>query len=184
MVNRASRFGILVAVAACVGALAGPAAATDSQPLHRVSQISAVNSMEPQVLAQINQIRTSRGLAALRLSASLSAAADQHSLEMAQDGYFAHNSFNGGAFDKRIAHFYGIGKFHYWSVGENLLWRAPDIDAATALQMWMESPDHRANLLDPRWREIGLSAVRATGASGVYAGLDATIITTDFGVRR
>ncbi len=184
MASRAGKFGILAAAAACIGALAGPAAATDSQPLHRVSQISAVNSLEPQVLAQVNELRTSRGLVALRLSPSLSAAANQHSLEMARDGYFAHDSFDNSAFDKRIAHFYGIGKYHYWSVGENLLWRAPDVDAATALQMWMASPEHRANLLDPRWREIGLSAVRATGAAGVYAGLDATIVTADFGVRR
>jgi uncharacterized protein YkwD len=50
--------------------------------------------------------------------------------------------------------------------------------------MWLASPDHRANLMNPRWREIGVAAVYAADAPGVYQGLDVTIITTDFGVRR
>jgi uncharacterized protein YkwD len=48
----------------------------------------------------------------------------------------------------------------------------------------MNSPEHRANLLNGRWREIGISAVHAVAAPGTYDGLDVTIITTDFGVRR
>src|SRR5205807_2858912 len=120
----------------------------------------------------------------LRISAGLSAAARQHSQQMAVDGYFAHESFDGSAFWKRVQRFYGQGRFGYWSVGENLLWSSPDVDASGALQMWMNSPEHRANLLTPRWREIGLSAVHAVGASGVYHGLDVTIVTADFGIRR
>jgi uncharacterized protein YkwD len=48
----------------------------------------------------------------------------------------------------------------------------------------LASPTHRENLLAPAWREIGLGAVHAIGAGGVYNGLDATILTADFGVRR
>ena len=40
------------------------------------------------------------------------------------------------------------------------------------------------NMLDPHWREIGISAVHAPQAPGVYRGLAVTIVTTDFGVRR
>jgi uncharacterized protein YkwD len=47
----------------------------------------------------------------------------------------------------------------------------------------MQSPHHRANLLNPRWREIGLAAVHSDSAPGVYSGQSATIITADFGVR-
>jgi hypothetical protein len=39
-------------------------------------------------------------------------------------------------------------------------------------------------LLDPNWREIGVSAVHASSAPGVYNGLPVTIVTTDFGVRK
>jgi uncharacterized protein YkwD len=53
-----------------------------------------------------------------------------------------------------------------------------------AVRMWMKSPGHRENILTARWREIGLSAVHATAAPGTFRGLDVTIVTTDFGVRR
>ena len=103
---------------------------------------------------------------------------------MAADGYFEHNSHDGTLFWKRIARFYPSGSFGYWSVGENLLWSSPDVDPAKALELWMNSPEHRKNILTARWREIGISAVHAAGAPGTYRGLEVTIITTDFGVRR
>jgi len=48
----------------------------------------------------------------------------------------------------------------------------------------MNSPEHRANILNARWREIGVSAVHFAAAPGTYKGLEVTIITTDFGIRR
>ena len=59
-----------------------------------------------------------------------------------------------------------------------------DVDGARAIDMWMKSPPHRANLLNGRWREVGISAVHVTQAPGAYRGLDVTIVTADFGVRR
>jgi uncharacterized protein YkwD len=50
--------------------------------------------------------------------------------------------------------------------------------------MWMGSPEHRANLLKGEWREIGLSAVHVASAPGTFKGLEVTIVTADFGVRR
>jgi uncharacterized protein YkwD len=47
----------------------------------------------------------------------------------------------------------------------------------------MNSPPHRANLLSPRWREVGLAAVHVGRAPGVYGGREVTIVTADFGVR-
>ena len=47
----------------------------------------------------------------------------------------------------------------------------------------MNSPEHRANLLDRSWREVGLSAVHAASAPGVYGGDEVTIVTADFGFR-
>ncbi len=52
-----------------------------------------------------------------------------------------------------------------------------------ALKLWLASPEHRKNLVDPTWREIGVSAVHVAHAPGVYHGRDVTIVTTDFGVR-
>jgi uncharacterized protein YkwD len=103
---------------------------------------------------------------------------------MGADGYFQHNSVDGTAFWRRIGHWYAASGFGYWSVGENLLWSSPEVDPAGALQLWMNSPEHRANILAPRWREIGVSAVHLQAAPGTYRGLEVTIVTTDFGVRR
>ena len=103
---------------------------------------------------------------------------------MEADGYFAHDSVDGTAFWRRIQVFYPSTRFGYWSVGENLLWSSPGVDAQKALTMWENSPEHRQNLLDPHWREIGISAVHASSAAGVYNGLPVTIVTTDFGVRK
>ena len=102
---------------------------------------------------------------------------------MAQDGYFAHESADGSAFWKRLEGFYASSAWHSWSVGENLLWSSPSISAREALLRWLASPEHKRNLMDPAWREIGVAAVHVSHAPGVYQGLDVTIVTTDFGVR-
>jgi uncharacterized protein YkwD len=177
------RLGLkLVLLTAIVGALAlspGASARTDA-----TTGIQRVTSLEAQVLGQINAVRSSHGLAPLRISAKLSAAADQHTKEMARRGYFSHDSADGSSMGKRVGKFYGAGGFNYWAVGENLLWSSPSIGPADALGLWLKSPAHRANLLSREWHEIGLSAVHADSAPGFYGGSPVTIVATDFGVRR
>ena len=130
------------------------------------------------VLTELNRVRVNHHLVPLAVNNGLAAAARQHSEEMVQQGYFRHASLDGSTFATRIERFYGNG-----SVGENLLWSAPDIGATRALRLWMASPEHRAAILDPLWREIGISAVHASSAPGMYRGLPVTVITTDFGAR-
>jgi uncharacterized protein YkwD len=141
------------------------------------------STLEAQALSDINAVRAQHGLRPLRISLRLNAAARQHSTQMAASGYFSHSSADGTAFWRRIGRFYGSGGYRYWSVGENLLWASPSVDAGGMVKMWMGSPEHRANLLGRRWREIGLSAVHVASAPGVYGGREVTIITNDFGVR-
>jgi uncharacterized protein YkwD len=57
------------------------------------------------------------------------------------------------------------------------------LSAREVLNLWLASPTHRATLLSPAWRDVGLGAVRAV-AGGVYGGRVVTILTADFGVRR
>jgi uncharacterized protein YkwD len=161
-----------------VGALAAPAAHS-SKAGNRVVRAS----LESGVLSQLNKIRAQHGLQPVKISARLTASAAQHSREMGADGYFAHNSHDGTAFWKRIGRWYGSNGYGFWSVGENLLWSSPQVDPVDALQLWMDSPEHRANILTPRWREIGISAVHVAAAPGTFQGREVTIITTDFGVR-
>jgi uncharacterized protein YkwD len=174
------RFAVAAAVVAAAIVPAGAVAA----PAAQNGQVVAVASLESGVLAEMNKIRRAHGLQTLRLSTALNSAAQQHSQSMAAQGYFSHDSADGSQFWKRVQGFYPQGRRGYWSVGENLLWQSPDIDAAAALQMWMNSPPHRENLLTASWREVGISAVHAAAAPGAYNGLDVTIVTADFGVRR
>jgi uncharacterized protein YkwD len=173
----------VVAALACLAALtvlAVAAPTADSAPSRHESSLVG---LQGSVLQRLNAIRASHGLVPLRSSARLAAAAAEHSREMAADGYFQHESADGTAFFTRIAQWYSSKGYGYWAVGENLLWSSPSVDSGRALSMWMHSPEHRANILNARWREIGVGAVHAT-AGGTYGDQPVTIITTDFGVRR
>jgi uncharacterized protein YkwD len=177
MGSRTIRLVALALIAVGLWVVASPAGATSQRPT------TALSTLEQGVLTDINALRREQGLAPLRVSSRLSAAARQHSSEMAARGYFSHDSANGSSFDRRIARYYPMGGSHFWSVGENLLWSSPDVDAGGALDMWWNSPEHRKNMLTARWREIGLSAVHVPAAPGTYGGREVTIVTTDFGVR-
>jgi len=166
---------VLVAVAALLPATASPA---------RSGALSSLAALQTGVLAQLNRIREEHGLQPLKLDSALSAAAREHTDEMLSDGYFAHESADGQAFWKRIERYYPSSQFGYWSVGENLLWVPGSLDADAALKLWMASPEHRANILLPSWRQIGIAAEFDSGAPGVYGGSSVTVVATDFGVRR
>jgi uncharacterized protein YkwD len=169
---------ILVALAALSAAFAVGATSTPAGT-NAVRNVSARNVLELQVLGEINGLRRRHGLSALRTSSGLRAAADAHSAAMVARGFFAH-----GDFSRRVARYYPRGRYSTWSIGENLLWSSPEVDAAQAIRMWLNSPAHRKILLTARWREIGLSAVHVDAGPGVYKGAPVTVVTADFGVRR
>jgi uncharacterized protein YkwD len=169
----------IAAVTATLVVLVLPA----SSSAERRGAVAPAGQLRTALVDQVNVLRASHGLARLRISPALSAAANAHSASMAKKGYFSHNSANGASFSQRLAYFYPARGFRSWSVGENLLYGSPDIGAVRALKLWLASPPHRANLLNPRWREIGLAAVHSTSAPGVYHNAPATIVTADFGAR-
>ena len=175
---------LLVALAACAAFLPGTALAKDTNQ-HAATQHAATHTaaLDAGLLVQLNRIRLAHHLVPLTLSHGLSEAATQHSRDMVAKGYFEHDSANGAPFWKRIQTYYPEGSFRVWSVGENLFWGSGGVDATTSVQAWMASPEHRANILDPAWRQIGIAAVSASDAPGTYAGLGVTVITTDFGTR-
>lgn len=178
MFNRLTRIVLILALALLsLGASGAGAAGGGSRSL------AAADQLESQVLAELNKVRRTHGLAPVTISRPLTVAADAHSRAMGTFGFFQHESRDGSAFWKRVQKFYGPGKAGSWSVGENLLWSSGELDAAAALKLWMASPGHRKNILTPRWREVGLSAVTVPAAPGVFGGRDVTIVTSDFGVR-
>jgi uncharacterized protein YkwD len=161
-----------------------PAAPAQPAPPEQPPAPAAPAGYEKTLLREINQVRAQNGLGALRSSAPLAEAAEFHSKNMAARGFFAHESADGSSFWKRVERFYPSRGFNYWSAGENLAYGSPSMSPDGAVRAWMNSPGHRANMLSRTWTEIGIGAVHVDSAPGVYAGRPATIITTDFGVRR
>ena len=179
---RSTHLSVAAALLVTLVPVAAGLGATDARG-GTLQAATPVDSLEAEILVEINALRRGHGLAPLRPSRQLRAAADGHSAAMARGGFFQHESADGSAFWKRIERDYGPKGFRNWSVGENLLWASPDLSAKQALALWLGSPAHRKILLRAKWREIGLSALHVRAAPGVFNGLDVTIVTADFGVR-
>jgi uncharacterized protein YkwD len=153
---------------ACAAASASPSQATDREIVRAT-------------LCLLNDARAQRGMRALRLNRRLSGAADNHSQDMVRKNYFAHNSLSGASFVDRIRRSGYLRGARSWSVAENLAWGTGSRATPTQiLRAWMESPGHKANILDRRYREVGIGI--ADGAPG-QSGRGAATYTTDFGVR-
>lgn len=145
--------------------------------------LSAADALERGVLSELNAVRKSHGLGPVRASRPLARAADGHSRAMVRHGFFAHESRDGTPFWKRVARSYPSRGYRKWEVGETLVW-STSLDAREAVRLWLDSAPHRKILLDARWREVGLGAVKAAAAPGAFKGHDVTVVTADFGVRR
>lgn len=146
--------------------------------------VRAENAVELPIVRELNRVRSEHGLALLRTARPLRLAADAHAASMARLGFFSHTSADGTTFDRRIGRFYRVGRSSYWAVGENLLWASPAVSPEEAVRMWMASRGHRRNILNTRYRQIGISAVRVAQAPGFFGGREVTVVVTDFGVRR
>ena len=94
-------------------------------------------------------------------SSMLAVAADRHAQDMVAHGYLAHRDLQGSRAADRARRAGYVG-----DVGENIAWQAPD--AAAALAAWMASPDHCANLLDPRFRDTGVGIAESPGLGVVW----------------
>jgi uncharacterized protein YkwD len=130
----------------------------------------------------INNRRVARGLPRLRINPRLSRAAKWHTHDMVRRSYFGHVSQRGRDVVDRLygAHYLG-GRFS-WAVGENLAWGSGSLGTPRQIvAAWMKSPGHRRNMLDRRFREIGIGVI-ANGP--VRTDLPAATYTTTFGVRR
>jgi uncharacterized protein YkwD len=147
------------------------------------ARVTMDRSLAASVEQQINVVREENGLAPLRVSLRLAAAAAYHTREMATSGYFGHESANGSAFSARIARFYPSRGFARWDVGENLIWGSPGLSADDVVRSWLASAEHRTILLSASWRELGLGVADIPAAPGTYGDRQTTIVTADFGAR-
>jgi uncharacterized protein YkwD len=127
-------------------------------------------------LCLLNAERRRHGLRPLRLNERLARAARAHSQDMARNRYFDHNSQNGSSFVDRIRRTGYLNGARRWKVAENIAWGTDWLASPRAImKAWMDSPGHRANILDGSYREIGIGVATRSGPKAIY--------TTDFGTR-
>lgn len=130
----------------------------------------ASNISIQEVVNLTNKKRSDAGLSTLTLNQTLSNAAYVKGVDMINKDYWAHVSPDG---TQPWAFFKNAG-YKYRYAGENL---ARDFSNATdAVNAWMNSPTHRDNMLNPKYKEIGIGIVE-----GDLAGSDTTIIVQFFG---
>lgn len=163
---------ILIAAAGASIALAGA--------VHPHDQASAATTpsagdarIERALVTEMNRTRAKHGRPALRTIATLSRPARAHSRELLARGTFTHDGADGAPFWTRLV---AAGYPRNRSMAENIA-QAPGCGVGVARQtvrMWMASPPHRANLLDPRMHFVGAGAALAGDCSS-------TILTADFG---
>jgi uncharacterized protein YkwD len=155
---------LLTAVALALGGL--PATA---------NAYSGMSRAERHVVWRVNEVRARFGLAPLSASRGLARAAGQHSHDMIRRDFFDHSSSDGTPFDRRVHRYVGANL-----VGETIAAvSARRGAAALTVQLWMQSPPHRAVLLTNGFRRLGVGRVR-----GRLSGARRTVFTADFASRR
>jgi len=109
-----------------------------------------------QLFVLANEARAARGVGPLKWEPALASAALQHCLRMAVEGPIAHRY--GGEPDLTARA--GQAGAHFSLIEENI---AVGSYPATIHQGWLNSPDHRANLLNPDVDSVGVAVVAAGG---------------------
>jgi hypothetical protein len=124
-----------------------------------LGQVAAPEPLDPaksaqQVLALVNAERAKAGLQALTLDERLNTAAQKHSEDMAKRGYMAHITPDG------VDPWTRMGQQGAQGIGENIAGgqQTPE----QAVQAWMDDPPHRAAILNPMARTMGLGVADGT----------------------
>lgn len=136
-----------------------------------IPQTSAASALSvANVLALTNSSRKGYNLVSLKENAFLDAAAQAKANDMVASGYFAHLSPAG----KTPWDFIKAQGYNYSVAGENLainFYSAEGVENA-----WMNSPGHKANILNKDFKDIGVGIVQ-----GTYKGNPAVFVVQMFG---
>ncbi len=120
-------------------------------PAQPVPAPEGLSSAEAAVFMIVNQERAKvAGCKPLTVDSRLTLAARRHSADMAARGYFDHTTPEGVAFATRITR----AGYRWSTAGENIA--KGQQTAASVMRAWMNSPGHRANILNCKYRNIGV----------------------------
>lgn len=140
-----------------------PGLAADSAP--------RTNVPSDVMFALVNEARSAEGLAPYRRLAVLDQAAQIRTDDMVARSYFGHDTPDGRkGYTDALA---SLGVSYAWA-GENLAMNnySPETSAVRAHQSLMNSPTHRANILEPRdFDSIGIGFTAAPNGRRYYAEL-------------
>jgi uncharacterized protein YkwD len=120
-----------------------------------------------------NKERESLGLSKLKENAVLDKVAKLKAENMAKLGYFAHNSPTG----KTPWYWFQISGYKYKYAGENLAILYDTSEEVT--EGWMTSPKHKENIVNTKFREIGMAVVQ-----GTYNGRKTSYVVEVFGTTK
>jgi uncharacterized protein YkwD len=190
-----SRHGVLAALAfvalwapATARAKGGPAARARAASERCVSADAmpgqaAVEDLRAATLCLMNAERTARGLGRLQSEPLLGRVAAGYARQMVRGQFFDHTSPAGSTMLARIKATSYLRDVTSWSVGENLAWGTGTLATPRAMvRAWMQSAEHRANLLDRHFADVGIG-VAAGAPVALEPGEFGGTYVTDFGRR-
>lgn len=175
----------LAAALALTGTAPAAALAADCDGANDSPAETSLADARETTLCLLNEERTSRGLRPLREHVQLRSAAQSYAQLMDDENFFDHVSPGGSTMVdrlKRSTSYLRSGRS--WVVGENLAWGAGGAETpARIVQAWMKSPGHRRNILNGRFRDIGIGITPGAPVSGVSAASGAATYVNEFGAR-
>jgi uncharacterized protein YkwD len=190
-----SRHGVLAALAfvalwapATARADGGPAARARAASERCVSADAmpgqtAVEDLRSATLCLMNAERTARGLGRLQSEPLLGRVAAGYARQMVRGQFFDHTSPAGSTMLARIKATSYLRDVTSWSVGENLAWGTGALATPRAMvRAWMQSAEHRANLLDRHFADVGIGVAAGAPVALEPGELGGTYVT-DFGRR-
>lgn len=159
------RYGLIVLLLLVIGVQAGYNWTTTGSVLSAKVSISTND-----LLATTNDERADNHLATLKTNERLERAAFLKANDMIKRQYWAHVAPDGTTPWSWLSK----AGYEYGAAGENLAKNFGTADAAMAA--WMASPEHRKNILDAQYREVGFAVV-----SGEMDGHPVTLIVALYG---
>ncbi|MFG3685817.1 CAP domain-containing protein [Micromonospora sp. NPDC047740] len=118
---------------------------------------SGISAELQQVVDLVNKERAKAGCKALTVNAKLMLAAQRHSQDQADHKTMSHDGSDGSDAGDRLDR---VG-YAWRAYGENVAWNQQT--PAAVMDAWMNSPGHRANILNCSYTDIGVGVARSNG---------------------